>query len=92
MGKIILGISILAIVGFFVLFVWAMCKAGAEADRHAQELLYENDKQVIFLITCDKCNIEFSWTEQDTLVKENYGATHTIACPHCGKLMKQHIK
>lgn len=90
--KIILGIIILAIVGFFILLIWALCKSSGEADQHAQELLYENDKQVIFLTTCEKCNVEFSWTEKDTLVKENYGATHTIACPKCGKLMKQHIK
>lgn len=90
--KIILGIIILAIVGFFILLIWALCKSSGEADRYAQELLYENGKQVIFLTTCEKCNVEFSWTEKDTLVKENYGATHTIACPKCGKLMKQHIK
>lgn len=91
-GKIILGISILAIVGFFILLIWTLCKASGDADKHMHELLYDKDKQVIFLTTCEKCHIEFSWTEKDTLVKEDYGATHTIACPHCGKLMKQHIK
>ena len=92
MIEIILGIVILAIVGFFILLIWSLCKASGDAEHHMQELLYDKDKQVIFLTTCEKCHIEFSWTEKDTLVKEDYGATHTIACPHCGKLMKQHIK
>lgn len=90
--KIALSILILAIVGFFILLIWTLCKASGEADQYAQKLLYDGDKQVIFLTTCDKCHIEFSWTEKDTLVKKDYGATHTIACPRCGKLMKQHIK
>lgn len=92
MGKIILGILILAIVGFFILLIWTLYKASEEADRYEQEALYENDKQVIFLTTCDKCHVEFSWTEKETLVKGDYGATHTIACPHCGKIMRQYIK
>lgn len=92
MGNIILGILILLTIGFFILVVWALCKTSGDADEYAQELPYDEDKQVIFLSTCDKCHIEFSWKEKDTLVKKDYGATRIIACPNCGKLMKQHIK
>lgn len=74
------------------LFIWGLMKGASDADAHMEELMHQDEKQILFCSTCEKCNIEFSWTEKDVLVKDKYGARHTIACPQCGKLMKQHIK
>ena len=76
-------ITVVLLIVLCIMMLWCVntfCNTGAS-----------NEEQ-IFITECDKCNVSFSWTEKDTLVKTDYGATHTIACPHCGKLMKQHIK
>lgn len=74
----------------FALFFWALVKGGSDADEHTEQLI--DEKQIVFTNECKACNIEFSWTEKEALVKDNYGARYTIACPHCGKIMKQYIK
>lgn len=88
--EFLIAFIIISIILFFILILYCLGKASSAVDQYAQKLYNQEPK--VFFATCEKCNIEFSWTEQDVLVKKDYGATRTVACPHCGKLMKQYIK
>lgn len=88
--EFLIAFIIISIILFFILLLYCLGKASSAADQYAQQLFNQESK--VFFVTCEKCNIEFSWTEQDVLIKKNQGATCIVACPKCGKLMKQHIK
>lgn len=88
--EFLIAFIIISIILFFILILYCLGKASSAADQYAQKLFNQESK--VFFVTCEKCNIEFSWTEQDVLVKKGYGTTRIIACPNCGKLMKKHIK
>ena len=63
------------------IFIYFCCIVGARADKRKE------DKKIM-IATCEKCHNDFTWTEDDAIIKYYYGAKYIVHCPHCDKLTK----
>ena len=85
MGWVILTLAILFILGVLVLILCAL-KVGAEADSDNYQP--REEKEDMYIATCEYCHKMFNTTENDALVKYQYGTKYIVHCPHCDKLTK----
>ena len=90
MTWIIFAFVVMLVVGVLI-FVLSALKVGADADSDNYRQKRKEEKEDMYITTCEYCKKMFNVMEKDALVKYKYGTKYIVHCPYCDKLTKVNI-